>query len=161
MGTNLKRLLTDLDDREVALAVRDLGGHDLADLVSAFNEADHEADRPSVVFAYTIKAWSLPTQGHPANHSALLTPDQWRQLATELGADADDPWALFPNASAEAELCRETRGGCSGQRSPRRSSDVPVELGRPHASLGSTQQALGRFFVDLTHTAPETAARML
>jgi DNA-binding MarR family transcriptional regulator len=25
-----------------------------------------------VIFAYTIKAWGLPTEGHPANHSPLL-----------------------------------------------------------------------------------------
>ena len=72
-AANLKRLLTDLDDAEVAAAVKDLGGHDLADLVEAYQRADATTDRPSVVFAYTIKARGLPTEGHPANHSALLS----------------------------------------------------------------------------------------
>ena len=35
------------------------------------------SDRPSVIFAYTIKAWRLATEGHPANHSALLSAEQW------------------------------------------------------------------------------------
>ncbi len=43
------------------------------------------------IFAYTIKAWSLPTEGHPGNHSALLSDAQWRELAGELGADVERP----------------------------------------------------------------------
>src|SRR6185295_46463 len=35
-GPNLTRLLADLDDREVAAAVKDLGGHDIADLGEAY-----------------------------------------------------------------------------------------------------------------------------
>src|SRR5207244_51009 len=63
------RLAAELDDDELLRAIRDLGGHDLADLLAAFTQADAVTDRPSVVFAYTIKAWRLATQGHPANHS--------------------------------------------------------------------------------------------
>ena len=47
MATNLKRLLADLDDREVALAVRDLGGHDLADLVERV-QPSRRRDRPPI-----------------------------------------------------------------------------------------------------------------
>jgi hypothetical protein len=64
-------------------------------------------DRPTVVFAYTIKGWRLPIEGHPGNHSALLTKRQWEQLATDLGADASDPWAGFASGSDEARLCGE------------------------------------------------------
>ena len=57
-------------------------------------------DRPSVILAYTIKAWRLPTEGHPGNHSALLTEEQWRQLANELGGNSDHPWASFGPGSS-------------------------------------------------------------
>src|SRR4051812_41400428 len=77
---DVARLVADLDDAELLAAVRDLGGHDLADLRDAFATADADPGRPTVIFAYTIKAWSLPTQGHPANHSALLTTEQWEAL---------------------------------------------------------------------------------
>jgi pyruvate dehydrogenase complex dehydrogenase (E1) component len=53
---------------QLSHAIRDLGGHDLLDLIEAFRGCDLD-QRPSVVFAYTIKAWGLPTQGHPANRS--------------------------------------------------------------------------------------------
>jgi pyruvate dehydrogenase E1 component len=154
----LERLLADLEDREIAEAVRDLAGHDLADLLAAFAQADAAKDRPSVIFAFTIKAWSLPTEGHPANHSALLTPAQWETLAQDLGADSNDPWALFPEDSAEAELCRNAAERLVRPERARRDPPAVVpELGREHRGAASTQQAFGRFFVDLAHNAPDVA----
>ena len=159
---DVARLIGDLDDAEVAAAVADLGGHDLADLLDAFRRADEVRDRPSVIFAYTIKARGLPTQGHPANHSALMSGEQWERLAETLGADAGDPWAAFTAGSPEAELCR--RAAERLQRDPLPPAEprpVPRELGRVHAGSASTQQAFGRFFVDLAHAAPEVAARVV
>ena len=103
----IERLLSELDDGELAGALRDLAGHDLQDLSAAFRSAEQIQDRPTVIFAYTIKAWGLPTEGHPANHSALLSGAQWQQLAVELGADAANPWAPFAEGSPEARLCNE------------------------------------------------------
>jgi len=159
---NLKRLLSDLSDAEVALAVRDLGGHDLADLVEAYETARATTDRPSVVFAYTIKAWRLPSEGHPANHSALLTAEQWRALAADLGADADDPWAPFAETCDEAAVCRATAARLRrGDAGADQELTVPRDLGSRHAATGSTQQALGRFLVDLARAAPEVAEHVV
>jgi pyruvate dehydrogenase E1 component len=156
------RALADLDDAEVGVALRDLGGHDLADLLDAFAAADAAADRPSVVFAYTIKAWSLPTQGHPANHSALLSAAQWERLAAELGADAGEPWARFPPGSAEERCCREAAARLEREATPYREPPaIAADLGHEHRGRVSTQQALGRFFVDLSHAAPEVAEHVV
>jgi pyruvate dehydrogenase E1 component len=38
---------------------------------------------------------------------------------------------------------------------------VPAELGRQHRGQESTQQAFGRFFVDLAHSAPDVAAHVV
>ena len=78
-------VVTELSDDDLLRAIRDLGGHDLGDLREAFARADAVTDRPSVIFAYTIKAWRLATQGHPANHSALLSAAQMERLANETG----------------------------------------------------------------------------
>lgn len=162
LGTSIKRALSDLTDDEVAVAVRDLGGHDLADLADAYALADRTTDRPSVVFAYTIKAHGLPTEGHPANHSALLSPEQWRELAARLGADADDPWAPFGADTPEATMCHAVAATLRRELPPLAEHvEIPVELGRPHAPVGSTQQALGRFFVDLSRAAPAVAERVV
>ncbi len=115
-----------------------------------------------MIFAYTIKAWQLPTQGHPANHSALLSDAQWHALAGELGADADDPWARFDPTSAAAVLCRQAAERL--ERPPLTDAsppDVPTEVGRDHTGRASTQQALGRFFSDLAHAAPQVAAHVV
>ena len=114
----------DLDDAALLATFRDLGGHDLAALLDGYAQADAVRDRPSVVFAYTIKGWSLPTEGHPANHSALLTEAQYAELAERLGADPGDPWARFPAGSAAAERVRgggppaRARGAWRGRRRP-------------------------------------------
>jgi pyruvate dehydrogenase E1 component len=159
---NITEVLRDLDDTEVALAVKDLGGHDLADLLDAFDLAYRATDRPTVVFAYTIKAWGLPTQGHPANHSALLTGPQWEQLGHDLGADPSDPWAPFDDGSAEAELCREAAARLQRpELQPSEPPPVPTDLGRSHTAGNSTQQAFGRILVDLAREAPDVAARIV
>ena len=155
-------LIRDLDDAELARAIRDLGGHDLAELLAAFAEADAVTDRPSVIFAYTIKAWRLATEGHPGNHSALLTVDQWEELAADLGADPRDPWAAFDPGSAEGDLCRATAERLERPSvEPARAPAVPPEVGRKHVGQEATQQAFGRFFVDLAHEAPEVAAHVV
>jgi pyruvate dehydrogenase E1 component len=156
--TGVERAVSDLDDEQIARAIRDLGGHDLQDLLDAYAQADAATDRPSVVFAYTIKAWSLPTQGHPANHSALITTEQWEALADDLGADHSDPWARFAEGSAEAELCRTSAELLRREPSPRRQPPrVATDVGRAHKGRASTQQAFGRFFVDLAHAQPDVA----
>jgi pyruvate dehydrogenase E1 component len=158
----LAGLVAELDDDELRRAMRDLGGHDLAELLAAYREADRVTDRPSVIFAYTIKAWRLATEGHPGNHSALLTVEQWQELAGALGADPADPWAPFAPGSREAELCREVAERLERPEPALTAAPpVPPALGRRHRGLESTQQAFGRFFVDLAHEAPDVAARVV
>jgi len=157
------RLVADLEDDEVLAAVRDLGGHDTEALLDAYRAADAERDRPSVVFAFTIKGWNLPTEGHPANHSALLNQQQFEALGARLGGDPEDLWASFEPGSPEAALCQ-----AAAQRlhrpAPKYVVDppaVPDDVGREHTGSASTQQALGRFFIDLVREAPAVAERVV
>jgi pyruvate dehydrogenase E1 component len=161
-SSDVAKLIKDVEDDELLRAVRDLGGHDLISLLDSFQEADAVADRPSVIFAYTIKAWRLPTQGHPANHSALLTVPQWEALAGTLGANSNDPWARFAEGSAEADLCHRAAATVEREAAPLSAvPPVPDDVGRAHGGSASTQQAFGRFFVDLSHHAPDVAARVV
>ncbi len=73
-SAELTALVGSLSVATLAEAVRDLGGHDLDLLVDTFRHVD--THRPTVVLAYTIKGRGLPIEGHPANHSALLTEEQ-------------------------------------------------------------------------------------
>jgi pyruvate dehydrogenase E1 component len=157
----VEKLIAELDDKTLGRAIRDLGGHDLLDLLDAFRRCD-EDERPSVVFAYTIKAWGLASEGHPANHSALLSVAEWEELAAELGADPADPWAPFPEGSAEAALCAATAERLRREPPPAHEpAPIPADVGRAHRGTASTQQAFGRFFVDLGRSAPAVAERVV
>ena len=162
LRTRLEVPVDDLGDAELLATFRDLGGHDLAALLDGYRQADEVRDRPSIVFAYTIKGWSLPTEGHPANHSALLNHEQYRAFAAKLGENTEDPFAPLDPDSPEAHLCAATasrlkRGATRAVPAPK----VPADLGREHTGTASTQQAFGRFFVDLVREAPEVAERVV
>jgi pyruvate dehydrogenase E1 component len=159
---SIARLISGLDARSLLAAFRDLGGHDLEALLKAYRATDAVPDRPSVVFAYTIKGWSLPTEGHPSNHSALLNDEQLADLARQLGASVDDPWAGFGDDSRESALCAAVAARL--EREPPTRHDlpsVPAQTRRAHSGTASTQQALGRLFVDLAHEAPEVAEHIV
>ena len=156
----LRALLDEVPSAQLAAAVRDLGGHDLGLLVDTFRAVD--TTRPTVVFAYTVKGRGLPTEGHPNNHSALLTEAQMRALADASGTSLEEPWAAFSPGTAADDLCRAR--GAALRRTPVTAPAavaVPTSLGHPHRKPASTQAALGRLLADLKHDAPEAAARVV
>jgi pyruvate dehydrogenase E1 component len=156
----LAALVGELADGELRAAFRDLGGHDVGKLIEAYREVQH--DRPTVIFAYTIKGWSLPIEGHPENHSALLTDDQFSELANHLGTDPEDPWRAFDPGSPEGRLAAAAATALArDEPEPGTPPKLPAALGREHRGKESTQQAFGRFFVDLVHDAPEVAERVV
>ncbi|WNF01134.1 pyruvate dehydrogenase [Streptomyces luomodiensis] len=154
-------LIAELDDATLLAALRNLGGHDLGTLLEAYDAVDDT--RPTVIFAYTVKGHRLPTEGHPQNHSSLLTAGQMRALADRLGTDLDHPWTGFAEGSAEADLCAAAaRRLRRPLREPQAPPTVPPDLGRPAPSgTGTTQQALGRVLLDLTRQAPQAAGRIV
>ena len=142
-----------MDLGEIREAVLDLGGHDHQALLEAFEECDAVADRPSVIFAYTIKGWGLPFAGNPRNHSALLTNEQIEELRRELGLTLDDEWGRFgldtpigADLRARGEmLCAERSGDESEETLPR-----PEQTGIGTGNAISTQDAFGRILVSLS-----------
>ena len=70
--------------------VRDLGGHDLADVLGALRRERENPDRPTVIFAYTIKGYGLEIAGRPQNHSALLSGEQIDRLRARGGPHTGD-----------------------------------------------------------------------
>ncbi|ART72818.1 pyruvate dehydrogenase [Mycobacterium dioxanotrophicus] len=156
----ISTLIRDLDENALLAAIRNLGGHDLAALRAAYAQIDDT--RPTVIIAYTIKGHRLPTQGHPQNHSSLLTNEQYDQLATELGMDPTNPWQRFEIDSAAGELCAQTAQRL--RRDPVTLSTppaVPVDTGRTPSGTSSTQAALGRVLLDLSRQAPGAAKRVV
>jgi pyruvate dehydrogenase E1 component len=159
-AADIERLVADVPDDDLTAAVRNLGGHDLAALREAYEQIDDT--RPTVILAYTLKGYGLATEGHPQNHSALLTEAQLHELADRLGFDPADPWATFEPGSAPAGVLAETaarlaRTEPGGEAAP----EVPADLGRTPHGTATTQAALGRTLLDLNRAAPEVGKRVV
>lgn len=153
-------LIGELDDPTLAAAIRNLGGHDMAALIEAYRQIDDT--RPTVIIAYTIKGYGLPTEGHPQNHSSLLSVEEFQRFAERLGRDADQPWGRFEELPNLAQFCAATAERLRREPIPSLSTPaVPADSGRTPKGTASTQAGLGRVLLDLTRSAPAVAERVV
>jgi pyruvate dehydrogenase E1 component len=164
----VKAEIAKYSDDELFTLLTDLGGHNLNSLLSAFKECDAETERPSVIFAYTVKGWGLPIAGDPRNHSALLSEDQINDLRTNKGLTESDEWNLFAPGSAEAELCSQRAKALARETASSKINLVfPTETGVKTTGMTSTQEVFGRVLSEISRndeirkylvtTAPDVA----
>jgi len=157
-----------LADDDLASLVTDLAGHDLGALLAAFAECDQAKDRPSVVFAYTIKGWGLPIAGNPRNHSALLSTTQIDRLREQTGLTPGTEWdRLDPMTSAGQWAAARREHLTRVPAAPAPLVAVPDSAGLRAGRPTSTQEAFGRILVELSRaqsvapylvtTAPDVA----
>ncbi|PYN75294.1 MAG: pyruvate dehydrogenase [Candidatus Rokuibacteriota bacterium] len=140
----LDRLLSSTSDAALGELVADLGGHDLRLILEAFAEAGRVGDRPSVIFAHTIKGWGLPLAGDPLNHTMLLTQSQVDDLRRSLDIDAGAEWDGFATDSEEADLVRRLPALFTPPAPKASSVEVPAQLDETYPPQCSTQEAFGR-----------------
>lgn len=156
------------DDATLADLVTDLGGHDIQALLDAYAACDAVTDRPSVVFAYTVKGWGLPIAGNPRNHSALLTPAQIDALRERCALTREHEWdRLDPTSPAGQWAALRAEHLHRDPVATRRPLPVPVGTGLSASKPLSTQEAFGRILVNLSRiegvgdhlvtTAPDVA----
>lgn len=146
----LGRLLDDYPGQVGAL-VRDLGGHDLGDLLAAFAQARETADRPTVIFAYTIKGYGLEIAGRPQNHSALLSGDQIERLREQLGLSPETEWDAFAPETPEGSLLQAAASRLDrGERPAAPTFTVPKRIAAKDPVRVSTQSAFGRVLLELS-----------
>ena len=164
----VKAEIAKYSDDELFTLLTDLGGHNLNSLLSAFKECDAETERPSVIFAYTVKGWGLPIAGDPRNHSALLSETQINDLRTNKGLTANDEWNLFAPGSAEAELCSQRAKALARETASSKINLLfPTETGVKTTGMTSTQEVFGRVLSEISRndeirkylvtTAPDVA----
>src|SRR3954471_19323076 len=165
---DVEKIVAGVADDELASLVTDLGGHDLDAMLDAYRQCDAVTDRPSVVFAYTIKGWGLPIAGSPRNHSALLTGEQIDAFRAEVGLDTESEWDRLDPASPAGIWVNARREALA--RPPREAAlpiSVPESTDVRAARPISTQEVFGGVLVDLARnddvapylvtTAPDVA----
>lgn len=171
-----KRLMDDLGDQgevsaliarrsdaELSALMTNLGGHDIASLIAAFDAIDH--DRPVAFLCYTVKGFGLPLAGHKDNHAGLMTPTQMEALRASMNVGAGREWEPFeglthPEGALRAFLDRVP----FAQGGPRRYADpalaVPALAPPPNSSI-STQAGFGLILQDLAKGDSPLADRIV
>ena len=171
--THLEELLASISDEALPGVIGNLGGHDLAEMIGVLEEADATADRPTVIFAYTIKGWRLPIAGDPHNHSKLLSGEEMSALAEQLSVPANDEWAAFESDSEAGALCQEIARqlypGAGDNVTDAAKRNMPIGLSaqevpesvptRMHGML-STQQSFGQILISMSRN-PALAPRLV
>jgi pyruvate dehydrogenase E1 component len=135
----------------VAPLVRDLGGHDLAGVLDALRRARETTDRPTVIFAYTIKGYGLEIAGRPHNHSALLSTEQIDSFRRSCGLTRDTEWDSFDAGSPEQQILTEAAERLSrGVEAAAPHIEIPSTLSDHDPQSTSTQAAFGHTLLDLS-----------
>ena len=159
----MSTLLAQWRDPELQELFRNLGGHDFAELRDAFAKADCRPG-PTVIFAYTLKGWRLPSVGHPQNHSLLLTAEQMEELRIKLEIPDNEVWEGFPADSESGRLCAQVRRRLKPSPSGKdvtASLRIPTNLAGNYAGNLSTQQIFGRILTSIARELPELSKRIV
>jgi len=155
-------------DEELFEILTDLGGHDISSLLQAFKECDQVSNKPSVVFAYTIKGWHLPIAGDKRNHSAQISKKQIEDLRTSVGLNESNEWSKFEPGSAEDSLCLSRAQSLKRLVSKAEiAAEFPHTTGIAPTGSSSSQEAFGRVLTEVSRneairpylvtTAPDVA----
>src|SRR4249919_2893360 len=93
------QLISRHSDDELLALMSNLGGHDMASMIEAFEAIDH--DRPVCFIAYTIKGVGLPMQGHKDNHAGLMTVAQMEKWRGAQNIRTGHEWEKFEGLAQE------------------------------------------------------------
>jgi len=164
----VSNFLEKYSDEELFEILTDLGGHDISSLLQAFKECDQVSNKPSVVFAYTIKGWHLPIAGDKRNHSAQISKKQIEDLRTSVGLNESNEWSKFEPGSAEDSLCLSRAQSLKRLVSKAEiAAEFPHTTGIAPTGSSSSQEAFGRVLTEVSRneairpylvtTAPDVA----
>ncbi|MCZ6603954.1 MAG: transketolase [Alphaproteobacteria bacterium] len=154
-------------DEELAELMGNLGGHDMATLLDAF-EAASSNDRPTLFLCYTIKGFRLPLAGHKDNHAGLLTPAQMEALRDTMRVRPGREWEKWEGVrGVKADLERLIKTAPFFATGLRRLAgpDVPVpaRLSTPGArgKTISTQSGFGQILDEIAREESDLAGRIV
>ena len=140
---SMEKLISDFDEEQLYDIFSNLGGHDFYCLDKTFKQAS-KSKKPTVIFAYTLKGWNLPSVGDPQNHSVILNESQINELATNLNIDNDNIWSKFNDGTSENNKCVEISNKLTRNIPDKKFSiDFPDSFENDYKNMMSTQQIFG------------------
>jgi pyruvate dehydrogenase E1 component len=159
---DISKLLSNWDDNDLHDLFNNLGGHDFGTLRQAFAKADLTS-KPSVVFAYTLKGYALPSEGDPQNHSVLLSNDQMEQLRHSLQMPKDIEWPKIPTDTVAGKLVDIASSNFNSKETSDPISVLPLpnDFGRSYKGVMSTQQIFGLILTDISRNLDDISDRVV
>ena len=118
------QLIERRSDDELLALMSNLGGHDMASMIDAFESIDH--DRPVCFIAYTIKGVGLPMQGHKDNHAGLMTVAQMEKWRAAQNIRPGHEWEKFEGLSQDPAILEAFLADAPFNREGRRRLSAPV-----------------------------------
>ncbi|GAB9149810.1 transketolase [Bradyrhizobium diazoefficiens] len=159
----ITKLIDKRSDEELLALMSNLGGHDMASMLEAFESIDH--DRPVCFIAYTIKGVGLPFQGHKDNHAGLMTVAQMEKYRESQNIRPGYEWDKYEGlALAPAELdafLARVPFNQDGRRLTAPVVEVPAQLAFKPAPQMSTQQGFGLVLNEIARGDSELARRIV
>lgn len=159
----ITKLIDKRSDEELLALMSNLGGHDMASMLDAFESIDH--DRPVCFIAYTIKGVGLPFQGHKDNHAGLMTVAQMEKYRDSQNIRPGHEWDKYEGlAQSPAELdafLTRVPFNQDGRRLTAPVIEVPSQLAFKPAPQMSTQQGFGLVLNEIARGDSELAKRIV
>jgi pyruvate dehydrogenase E1 component len=158
------QLIESRSDDELARLMNNLGGHDLAAIIDAFDAIDH--DRPVCFIAYTIKGYGLPFAGHKDNHAGLMTPAQMETFRAAMNIRPGHEWDRFEGlrqseADIQAFLDRVPFAQSDNRNLAAARIAVPDALAVTIQPEMSTQSGFGALLNEIAREKTPLAARIV
>jgi len=161
---DVSKLIERRTDDELSALMCNLGGHDVASVLEAFEAIDH--DRPVCFLCYTVKGFGLPLAGHKDNHAGLMNEAQMAGLRAAMHIREGAEWEPFegleiPPADLEAFLAQVP----FAQQTERRLTAAPIALPDtlpiPQQKTISTQTAFGNILNEIGREQSDLARHIV
>jgi pyruvate dehydrogenase E1 component len=158
----LKALLDSHDDDKLAALMTNLGGHDLATIMEAFDTAS-TTDTPTCFVAYTIKGHGLPIAGHKDNHAGLMNPTQMAQFQKLCGIAPGREWEKLEGLDNPDAVAKHLNKVAASRRKPLGSAETfaAPAIEAPAGASQSTQEAFGKILLELSRADTPFASRIV
>ena len=103
----LKTFLKGVTDAELYLALRDLGGNDIEQMIEAMEESKKNPRKPCMIIAHTVKGWGLQMAAAQGNHSSLPSGKEMEELMETQGLSVENMFDGFDAKSEEAKFLKK------------------------------------------------------